>query len=317
MTREPRRSLWLRLALPALASSFALMPGVASSQQAQAPGFSAGLGARTWFTTGYTTWSFQGSGIDPLSELRLRGTDSLIGEANADLVWKRFVLMTSVGGGAITDGVLIDDDFDRSGHQARSSHTRSSVDDDGVFYFNIDAGWRLVNWGLPGSTLPGYLDVFVGYQRWEETYEAFGITGTPPTASTGTKVITQEYTWDSLRVGGRIHIPMSERLAVHTRAVVLPYTRTRLDDVHHLRTDLQQNPSFSSEADGGLGVQLDFGLLYTVWRGLAVEGGYQFWRIDSGSGDKFTHGVGGTTKDTLNEIVVERGGPYIGLRYRF
>lgn len=317
MTGQPRQFLWLRLALPALVVSFALMPGVASSQQARAPEFSVGLGARTWFTTGYTTWSFQGSGIDPLSELRLRGTDSLIGEGNADLVWKRLVLMTSVGGGAITDGVLIDDDFDRSGHQARSSHTRSSVDDEKVFYFNIDAGWRAFTWSLPGSTLPGYLDLFVGYQRWEETYVAFGITGTPPTASTGTKVITQEYTWDSARVGGRIHIPMSARLAVHTRALVLPYTRTRLDDIHHLRTDLQQNPSFSSEADGGLGFQLDFGLLYTVWKGLAVEGGYQFWRIDSGSGDKFTHGVGGTTKDTLNEIVVERGGPYVGLRYRF
>ena len=54
-----------------------------------------------------------------------------------------------------------------------------------------------------------------------------------------------------------------------------------------------------------------------MWEGLSIEGGYQFWRIDSGEGDKFTHALTGTTKDTLNEIIVERGGPYLGLRYRF
>lgn len=309
-----RRFRPLGLALLAMCAAATLAPGTGSAQQARE--FSLGVGARTWVSTGYTTWSFQGSGIDPLSELRLRGTDSVIVEGSADFVWKRFVLMTSVGGGGITDGVLIDDDFDHSGHRARSSHTRSQIDDQGVLYANLDAGWRLVTWDLPGSTLPGYLDLFVGYQRWEETYVAFGITGTT-TAPTGTKIITQEYTWDSLRLGGRIHIPMSERLAIHTRAAVLPYTHTRLDDVHHLRADLKQDPSFSSEADGGYGIQLDFGVLYTVWKDLAVEAGYQFWRIDSGSGDKFTHGLGATTRDELNEIVVERGGLFVGLRYHF
>lgn len=297
-------SAWVALALPAAATAQNL------------PDFSTSVGLRTWVTSGYTTWSFQGAGIDPRSELRFRGTDSVIAEGNADFVWKRLVLMTSVGGGAITDGVLIDDDFARSGHQARFSHTRSSVDDQRVVYVNFDAGWRLATWGLPGSTLPGYLDLFAGYQRWEEEYVAFGITGTV-TAPTGTKVITQEYTWDSLRLGGRIHIPMSERLAIGARGAVLPYNRTRLEDIHHLRADLRQDPSFSSEADGGFGFQADLGFLYAVWKGLSVEAGYQFWRIDSGSGDKFTRAVSGTTKDELNEIVIERGGVFAGLRYRF
>lgn len=319
MIRHLPRRYRLRVASLATLAALTLGSGVASAQTAPpptAPDFSVSVGARTWVSSGYTTWSFQGAGIDPLSEVRLRGTDSVIVEGNADLVWKRFVLITSVGGGGITDGVLIDDDFDQSGRRARSSHTRSQVDDQGVLYFNVDAGWRMFDWGLPGSTLPGYIDLFVGYQRWEEKYVGLGITGTT-TAPSGTKVITQEYSWDSLRLGGRIHIPMSARLAIHTRAAVLPYTHTRLDDVHHLRTDLRQDPSFSSEADGGFGVQLDFGVLYTVWKGLAVEAGYQFWRIDSGSGDKFTHALTGTTKDELNEIVIERSGVFVGARYRF
>ena len=104
---------------------------------------------------------------------------SIMASTSMMLSWKRFVLITSVGGGGITDGVLIDDDFDQSGRRARSSHTRSQVDDQGVLYFNVDAGWRMFDWGLPGSTLPGYIDLFVGYQRWEEKYVGLGITGTP------------------------------------------------------------------------------------------------------------------------------------------
>jgi hypothetical protein len=45
------------------------------------------------------------------------------------------------------------------------------------------------------------------------------------------------------------------------------------DDVHHKRTDLRHDPSFHDEADGGVGVQLDGGLVYRLWRGLSVEAG--------------------------------------------
>jgi hypothetical protein len=56
------------------------------------------------------------------------------------------------------------------------------------------------------------------------------------------------------------------------------------DDVHHKRTDLRHDPSFHDEADGGVGVQLDGGLVYRLWRGLSVEAGYQYWRVKSGGG---------------------------------
>jgi hypothetical protein len=106
-------------------------------------------------------------------------------------------------------------------------------------------------------------------------------------------------------------------LAVRGSVVLLPYTRTELEDTHHLRTDLRQDPSFSSTADGGFGVQLDAGLSYTVWKGLSIDAGYQFWRIDSGSGTKTTFGVAGTSRDRLGEIIIERGGPYFGVSYRY
>ncbi len=151
---------------------------------------------------------------------------------------------------------------------------------------------------------------------------AFGALGGGPgllsaAIPSSTKVITHDYTWHSLRVGARAEVPIVVGLSMRAKAILLPYNHTDLQDTHHLRTDLRQNPSFSSDATGGFGVQLDAGLSYRVWKGLSIEGGYQFWRIDSGEGDKFTHALTGTTKDKLNEIIIERGGPYLGLRYRF
>jgi hypothetical protein len=55
-----------------------------------------------------------------------------------------------------------------------------------------------------------------------------------------------------------------------------------------------------------------------VWKGLSVEAGYRFWRLDSGSGTETTFFSDGTTaRNRLNEIIIERGGPYFGLQYRF
>ncbi len=302
------------------AALFLLLGGVAQADDEEPTSWS--VGVRTWMTGGYTKWNFQGAGISPLSELRWRGTDAVIVEGNADFVWKELVLMTSLGAGKVTDAVLIDDDFLLSDHQGRFSHTRSSVDDEGVFFFNADAGWRAGSWRSGKSEALGYVDVFLGYQYWTEEYVAFGAVGGGPgllsaSIPSSTKALTHDYTWHSLRVGARAQVPIVAGLSARATAVLLPYNHTELEDIHHLRTDLKQNPSFSSEADGGVGFQLDAGLSYQVWEGLSIEGGYQFWRIDSGHGDKFTHALTGTTKDTLNQILVERGGPYLGLRYRF
>jgi hypothetical protein len=295
-----------------------LFAGVAAAEDP----VSGDVGLRTWVTSGYTKWSFSGAGIDPLSELRWRGTDTVIVAGSADVVWKRLVFMLSLGGGRPDDGVLIDDDFLVSGRQARFSHTRSLVDGSSVFYVNGDVGYRAFQWQGPPAGTRGFVDFFVGYQYWNEEYEAFGLTGggrglLTSTRSSGTKVFTDDFSFSSVRVGGRAFVPVWGDLALRGSVVLLPYTHTELKDTHHLRTDLRQNPSISSTADGGVGVQLDAGLSYDVWKGLSIEAGYQFWRIDSGSGTKTTFGVTGTTNDRLGEIIIERGGPYFAVRYRF
>lgn len=305
-------------------------PALALAQQekVEKSDFSYTLGTRAWVTTGNTKFNFGEGTINPLSELRWRGVDSVVPEVNAELVWKRLVLMGSVGWAGISEGVLLDDDFALSDRQGRFSHTRSSVNDDGLFYVNADIGLRFV---LPSikKTPPGYADLFIGYQYWHEKYVAFGLTGffdfTPfgipivvdNVAPSNLKVITEDYFWHSLRIGERFQIPVYAGVGLKGKAIFLPWSSSELRDVHHLRDDLKKNPSFLSRAKGGFGVQLDAGLTYAMWRGLSIEAGYQYWRIDSGGGDAFVRGLTETTKLKLNEMITERYGPYFGLQYRF
>jgi hypothetical protein len=287
---------------------------LASPVAAQEP--AAALGLRTWFSRGFAFWGFQGGGVDPLSELRWRDTDAILVEVNAEARLERIVLMLGVGGGGVFDGSLLNEDFLESGRRSLFSRTVSDVDAGSVFYVNADVGYRVFRWPGADPRLPGYLDLFAGYQYWTEEHEAFGATGTvaiPP----GTRVITHEYTWHSLRIGGRAQVPLARLLALRGSLVLLPYNHTRLEDVHHLRGDLRQDPSFSSVANGGFGVQTELGLTAAVWRGLGVHAGYRFWWIDSGEGDKFTHTPVGTFRDTLNAIVARRSGVFLQLDYRF
>jgi hypothetical protein len=291
----------------------------------RAQDFSWTLGVRPWITTGYNEWNFADDDGAPnvLSDLRWRGVDSLVTEVYGEVRWKRLLLLGSLGRGEIDDGVLIDDDFTLNNRQGRFSHTRSSVKDDGLFYLNIDLGARIITWEQPlwgqrssEAGVGGYVDLFVGYQYWHEKYVAFGATGTSA-ISPSRRAITHDYWWESVRLGIRAGIPLLSRLHFKATSVGLPLSWYDLEDIHHLRTDLRKNPSFSSESDAGWGIGLDGALSYQIWRGVSVEAGYRYWRIDSGEGDKFTHALTGTTSAKLNNTTFERYGPHLALEYRW
>jgi hypothetical protein len=271
------------------------------------------IGGRVWVTTGYSTNS------TAVSELRWRGVDSVVPEVNAEFVWKRLVIMGSIGGGAIKQGVLIDEDFNDFDHNQRTSRTRSDTDDTGLFFLNADAGYRLLRWGAPEQ--PGFVDVLGGFQYWHERYVAFGATSAfpsaVPTISATERVITQDWDWYSIRLGGRTQVPLFGGLSAKARAFVLPWSKSVVDDIHHKRTDLRHDPSFHDEADGGVGVQLDGGLAYHLWRGLSVEAGYQYWWVKSGGGTSTARTTSGDVDGTLFGNRTDRHGPYVGLQWRF
>ena len=287
---------------------------VSSPAWAQLPSdVSVEIGGRVWVTSGYSTNS------TPRSELRWRGVDSVVPEVDVDILLKRLVLRGSIGGGVIKEGVLIDEDFDDRDHDVRSSRTRSDTDDTGLFYLNFDAGYRLLQWGAREQ--PGFVDVLGGFQFWYERYVAFGATSAfpsvVPTISSTERVITQDWYWYSLRLGARTQVPLFGGVAVRARGYVLPWSKSVVDDIHHKRGDLLHDPSFHDEATGGVGVQLDGGLTYRLWRGLSAEVGYQYWWIKSGEGTSTARTPQGDFDGRLIENRTERHGPYVGLQYRF
>jgi len=326
----PKRRLVAYPVLLIVLLAIHLSAGIAAGQST----VSTDVGVRAWATTGYTKWNFTAPPsfgepeVNPLSELRWRGTDTVIAEANVDVVWRTLVVKLSLGGGRPHDGAFLDDDYFLSNYQARFSHTRSEVDGSHIFYGIGDVGYRAFQWHHAMSGTRGFVDVFVGYQYQEEKYEAFGFTGTfgilpfipiePQAEPRSTKVLTHTYRFHSLRLGARAVVPLGAGFAWRLEGALLPYTRTELEDIHHLRTDFQQDPSVRSRADGGFGYQIDTALSYNVWKGLSLEAGYRVWRLDSGSGNVTEFFSDGTTgRFRLNEIIVERGGPYFGLQYRF
>ena len=311
--------------------ALALWPAAGSAQPPAAPpDWTIAVAGKVWVSSGWSNWNFKSSGVDPLSDLRWRGVDAVVGEVSADVTWKRVVWMLNIGGSAVDEGVLIDEDFARSNRQGRFSVTRSPVGDGHIFYIGNDLGARLVNWRLPllggAPTSPaGYLDLFVGYQYWREEYVASGITGSLILGNgivinqgepSSTKVITHEYRRHSVRLGARTQVPLVGGLSLKALAAISPYTHTDHDDTHHLRTDFL-NPSRST-ANGGFGTQLEAGLSYAVLGGLSAEAGFRYWSFDSSAGDVVTRFVGGAvSRDKLNEAITQRYGPYFGVQYRF
>lgn len=280
------------------------------------------VGVREWYAGGDNEWNFSGAGINVLSDLRWRGVDTLVTEFYGDLFWRRLGLLASVGFAGIDNGVLIDDDFAEPNRRGRFSHTRSGVKDGEVLRLTVDFAGRLFEWEKPligekpAKRLRGYLDLLLGYQYWHEEYVAFGAQGDAQISS-GIKVLTHDYWWHTLRLGARTGVPVVGDLSLKSHVIWSPYVDYELEDIHHLRTDLRKNPSFSSESTDGWGVELDVAVSYRLWQGLAVEAGYRYSRIDSGEGDKFTHALTGTTRDGLNNTTFERYGPHIAVQYRW
>jgi hypothetical protein len=312
--------------------TLAIAPAVSAQAPPPPPDWTVSLAGRVWVTSGWSNWNFKSAGVDPASDLRWRGVDAVVGEVAADVVWRRWVWMISIGGSSLDQGTLVDEDFAQSNRQKRFSVTRSPVDSGSIFYVNNDIGVRAVRWQQPlfgpapaPSTPAGYVDVFVGYQFWREEYSAFGAQGSLILAPNfvvnqfepgSVKFVTHEYTRHSVRIGARTQVPIVGGLSLKGLVAISPYTHTDHEDTHYLRTDLR-NPIVSS-ANGGFGVQGEIGLAYAVWRGLSAEAGFRYWRFDSGQGDVVSRAVNGTEgRARLDEAITERYGPYLGVSWRF
>jgi hypothetical protein len=283
------------------------------------------VGVREWLSQGRSAHNIGAPDGNPnvLSELTWRGTNSLITEVNADLVVQRFVVTGSIGYGTIGSGTLLDQDWDGDNRTQKSSETLSRVNDGSVLIISLTPGVRAFQWTAEGNPVLGGIDVLLGYQFWREQYVGFGGQNQlGPGQLPDVKSITQTNTWQSLRFGSRITVPILSRLALKGSVFYIPVTYYRNEDIHHLRTSgpdaLRQDPSFLTTASGGNGVQLEGSVAVRVWRQFTIEAGYTYWDIRSGSGAVQAYPTsGGVVLESHNVDNTRRQGVFFGVNWIF
>jgi hypothetical protein len=294
----------------------------------------------SWLTEGKTRHSFYNQSArfgNPTSELDYKDVATTITELGGTLSFDKrtvqYFIRGQFGYGAAGGGRLVDDDYlsatgatfygtTQSGAH-RFSRTFSDVDGSHIWYLNADLGMQTDVWQKQAS-----LGAFAGYQHREEKLQAFGvgqIECTSPgnlcnaagtVSHVGRLAITNTAKWDSLRLGVEGDVRPHPRLGFEGRAAFLV---SRLDnkDIHHLRTDLKQDPSITMTGSG-IGFNGEASASLMVIDRLFFDVGYRYWWQRVGSGDVVFRGTTGDSQPLpLNEFKSIRQGITFGLRYAF
>ncbi len=270
----------------------AVLSGGALADPAPEPAFRGEAGVRYWLSTGDTKRSHNAQPLDPSlgNPTSVLLYDNL--DANSLEVFARFDLSDNwfakgfLGVGHVNRGVFRDEDFDVG--QVLFSDTTSSVTQGRIGYGVVDIG--RVQWVLDAGRIS--IGPFIGYSQWAESVDAYGATdhlgfigGDIPH---NVLVITNKVVWKALRIGLAAHVNVGPRTRLDLDLALVPYSKVRNDDSHHLRTsstDLGPVPNIVLEGEGR-GVQFDAELRHEVRRRTQIGIGLRYWYLDAYDGDR-------------------------------
>ena len=290
---------------------FACAVQVAAAQESiteSRPRFDLAIG--TWISTGDTRWAHDASSVaglgNPTSKLTYKDVGTNVIELTGKIwVTPKWFGRLNVGLAGIGGGRLTDDDYGSNGGQRLFSRTNSNLSGDSMWYLNADSGFRVAEY--PNHR--GWLEVFGGYQFWHTTYQATGLTqvvcdpsaipsltcaAAGTSSNQGQTVITNTTNWHSIRVGASTEYRLTRRLSVLGALALIPISVLDNKDVHHLRGDLKQNPSFSM-VGYGVGADVDVGARFMITNNLAANLGYRLYYNRVLSGDLTVHPVAGSS----------------------
>jgi len=303
------------------------------------PKFDIAIG--TWISTGDTRWAHNASSSSPLlgnpsSKLIYKDVGTNVFDI-AGTLWftPRLFGRLNIGVAGIGGGRLTDYDYLAADGGNPSSQTISNLSGDGMWYLNADAGGRVTSF----ANHRGWLDVFGGFQYWHTKYTAVGLgqvtcttagstidlgggnvlcnsAGPSPPVGSGTEIITNTTNWYSLRVGGRTEYRLTRQFSLLGSVALLPLSIIQNDDIHHLRSDLQQNPSISM-LGVGMGVDADVGVRFMFTKNVGLNVGYRVWWNRMIDGNVTFHGVGGSSEFPLTEFQSLRQGLTAGINFTF
>jgi Protochlamydia outer membrane protein len=290
----------------------------------------------TWISTGNTHWAHNASSVaglgDPTSKLTYKDVGTNVFEVTGK-VWMtpRWYGRLNAGYAGIGGGRLTDDDYGSNGGQRLFSSTNSDISGNSMWYLNADGGFRLVEY--PNHR--GWLDVFGGFQYWYTKYETTGLaqvscdnSAVPPSlgvtcnpagtvTNQGQTVITNTTNWYSIRAGASTEYRLTRQLSLVATAAFLPLSIIDNKDIHHLRPDLQQNPSISM-LGWGVGADADVGLRLMVVKNVFLNVGYRVWWNHAIDGTVKFHNAGAPSDSfPLTEFQSLRQGLTAGVNFTF
>ena len=291
------RAVWRYAATLAFSCS---MASAALAQDAE-PGAGLEIGVRYWLSTGETSTSHDASsgtcfGVpcgNPTSTLTY---DQLNASSVELYARKRFgeqwFVKGNAGIGVVPNGRLIDQDFVVNQLLVLESVSGLSGK---LYYATIDVGREI--W-KSGNTSVG---LFLGYQRWNERLDAYGISNTgnavlsfpPPLPGDNVPVISNERIWDSARLGVEWRSQRG-RTRFQGELAFVPYASYRNEDSHWLRQNtLGPSPNIIATGHGtGYQFEVELRRSYPDFFGLEFGVGYRAWRLASSKGEMTF--VGGT-----------------------
>ena len=130
-------------------------------------------------------------------------------------------------------------------------------------------------------------------------------------------MITNTTNWHSIRVGASTEYRLTRRFSVLGTLALIPISVLDNKDVHRLRGDLQQNPSFSMTGYG-VGADADVGARFMITNNLAANLGYRLYYNRAFSGDLTVHpAVGSSESFPLTQFESLRHGFTAGLSLIF
>lgn len=276
------------------------------------------LGVRYWLSSGETRHSHNAQGVDPTlgnptSVLVYENLDANVleffGRLNFGGNW---FLKGNLGLGVVNTGSFSDEDFEAG--QVKDAHTTSSVPAGWIAYGTIDLGRD--EWALRRGRAT--LGAFVGYSRWTEYLDAYGLTDQLGGAGIDrdVRVISNELTWNAVRVGLAAGFAFTSRTRLSADLALVPYARFRNEDSHYLRDDLGPVPNIILEGKGR-GLQLDAELVHEVSRRTELGLGLRYWYLEATKGTRSVPNIPGAAELPLVELVSQRVGVLLSLRTRW
>lgn len=285
------------------------------------------MGLRYWVSEGTTDYAINSSELvstlgNPTSILTYDNLDARSAEfllrltTEDDTFFKGFV-----GGGWLNSGTLDDEDY--SVGQVKFSDTYSEVQSASMFYATVDAGQSFVS---RSDYSEFALSPFLGVNYWNELINAYGLRCNPDdvggvncgspgdvTVPFSTKVISDDISWVSLRLGVEASAKLFDRFIITGEAVWLPATLLVNYDSHHLRPELGPTPN-GRDSGHGDGYQLEAAVSWDILPQFNIGGGVRYWHLEASGTSEFL--IDGT-KAKLNQFTSERFGVFGQMSYKF